>query len=106
MGSQDVKSDIIEALKRYGFYLFDKSKQEQVREVLKAIGELRSLIKVRSLAQNPNYFILEIDTYTFEALCRERCNKNGVTNPHCYSKCVTDSSRSVVDKIIAALGGK
>lgn len=103
MDSQDVRHEIIEALRRYGFYIFDKSRQDPVREVLRIIGDLRSLIKVRGLPQNPNYFILEVDTYTFEAVCRERCGKNGVVDPHCYNRCVTESSRSVIDKLVAAL---
>lgn len=103
MGSQDVEHEIVEALRRYGFYIFDKSRQEPVREILKIMGDLRSLVKVRGLAQNPNYFILEVDTYTFEAACRERCGKNGVVDPHCYTRCVTESSRSIIDKLVAAL---
>lgn len=98
-----MKSEITEALRRYGFYVFDRSKLELVREVVKLIGDLRPLIKVRDLPQNPNYFILEIDTYTFEASCRERCVKNGLVNHRCYSKCVTDNYRSVVEKIVAAI---
>lgn len=103
MGSQSVRSEVIEALRRYGFYIFDKSKQDQVREILKLIGDLRSLVKVRGLPNNPSYFILEVDTYTFEAACRERCGKNGVIDPHCYSKCVAESNRNIIDRVTAVL---
>lgn len=104
MGSQDVRREVIEALRRYGFYIFDKGRQEPVRELLRAVGDMRSLIKVRGLPQNPNYFILEIDTYSFEAMCRERCGRNGVVDPHCYNRCVTESTMNAIDKLVAALG--
>ncbi|MEM0065781.1 MAG: hypothetical protein QXT76_04660 [Sulfolobales archaeon] len=103
MGSQDVKVEVIEALKWYGFYIFDKSKQEAVREIMKVIGDLRSLVKVRALPQNPNFFILEVDTYTFEAVCREKCSKNGIPDPYCYNRCLADHSRNIVDKLVVAL---
>ncbi|MEM2207369.1 MAG: hypothetical protein QXG17_01575 [Sulfolobales archaeon] len=103
MDSQDVRAEVIEALKRYGFYIFDKSKQEAIREIVKVIGDLRSLVKVRSLPQNPGFFILEVDTYTFEAACREKCSRNGVLDPYCHNRCIADYSRNIVDKLIAAL---
>ncbi len=105
MASRDARPEIAEALRRYGFYIFDRSKQEPVSEALKAVGDLRSLIKVRGLPQNPSYFILELDTYAFEATCRERCGRNGLLNPHCYGKCMSDSSKNIVEKLVAALSG-
>ncbi len=105
MASRDVRSEIVEALRRYGFYIFDRSKQELVVEALRAAGDSRSLVKVRSLPQNPNYLILEVDAYAFEAACRERCSRDGLMNSHCYGKCVADVSKSLVEKLIAALSG-
>ncbi|MCS7099796.1 MAG: hypothetical protein RMH84_06285, partial [Sulfolobales archaeon] len=75
MEFQSVKSEVAEALRRYGFYIFDKSKLGFVEEVVKLLRDLGPLVRVRSLSQNPNYFVLEIDIYAFEASCRERCLK-------------------------------
>lgn len=104
MEYQDVRLEVAKALRRYGFYLFDKSKQEAVREILRLLGDLRSLLRVRSLPQSPDHLILEVDVYQFEASCRDRCGRNGVVDPHCYNKCVLEASRGAVERITAALG--
>jgi hypothetical protein len=103
MEYQDVKSEVVSSLRKYGFYIFDKSRQDHVREIMRVLGDLRSLVKIRSLPQNPNYFLLEVDSYTYEAHCRDRCSRNGVLDPQCYNKCLVESLRSAVDKIVAVL---
>lgn len=103
MEHQDVKSDVILSLKRYGFYIFSKDVQNHIREIMVALGDLRSLVKIRSLPQNPNYFLLEVDSSIYEAHCRDRCSRNGVPDPQCYNKCIIDSVRNAIERIVAAL---
>lgn len=103
MEQQDVGKEVAEALRRYGFYIFSRDKQEAVREVLRELGELRVLVKVRGYGEGSEYFILEVDRAAFEPSCRSRCTRNGVLLESCYVKCLLESSRNVVEKVVTAL---
>lgn len=105
MEYQDVRAEVVKALKWYGFYLFDKGKQEAIREILRLLGDLRPLVKVRNHPQKVDYFILEVDAQSFESICRDRCSRNGLIDPSCYNRCFAESSRNIIDKIATALRG-
>ncbi len=98
-----MKSDLIASLRRYGFYIFSRDVQDHIREIMRVLGDLRPLVKIRSLQQNPNYFLLEVDSSIYEAHCRDRCFRNGVQDPQCYNKCIVDSVRNAVERIVAVL---
>jgi len=103
MEQRDVRRELAEALRRYGFYIFSRDKQEAVREVLRDLGELRVLVKVRGYSEGSEYFILEVDRAALEPSCRSRCTRNGVLLESCYVKCLLESSRNVVEKVVAVL---
>lgn len=103
MEARDVRRELAEALRRYGFYIFTRDKQEAVREVLRDLGELRVLVKVRGHGEGSEYLILELDRAAFEPSCRSRCTRNGILLEGCYVKCLLETSRSFVEKVVAAL---
>ncbi len=98
----EVRKKIANSLRRYGFYIFPKEELQVVTTVLASLN-LHRILKPKPLGDKKSYFSLEVDEGAYTSLCRTTCSNNGFLDFKCYTLCVENKRKELIEKSIASL---
>ena len=100
---QDVRSRMVRAFKKFGFFIFHKELYSEVSKVIKE-SNLWQVVKIKSLGKG--YFLVEPGERLYLAECRDMCIKNGVEDETCIAKCEVERREAVLKEVISKLVGE
>ncbi|OYT50670.1 MAG: hypothetical protein B6U73_03470 [Desulfurococcales archaeon ex4484_204] len=102
LNPSDIRRRLLNAFRRYGFYMFTKEEYAEVSRIIRAT-ELRHLLKLRALNSRRTFFVLELDSRVFIAKCRDSCEGNAVLDNSCYVRCKEANEGRLMSTIIEKL---